>query len=203
MVALPGERPERLITYFPTGNELVGGAGKRCTGLFSQRLTSRLVDKRESSEPLGSLAQLHCNRRPKCIEPSGTLRTPHLHIPTFVPGPVATRIPHRTWRRRPLLLCRRRRRCRPRTATPPTRPSSSPSRFPAQRPLSGGTEAKTLHLSALRKAVSAVQDKVNKELTLRMEQDKAENTAAQARQAAVDEAAEEENYGEEVQGEDD
>jgi hypothetical protein len=68
---------------------------------------------------------------------------------------------------------------------------------------------KQAYLSALRAAVTTLQDKSNTELTARMEVDKMRDTAAAevkkgngAKQSAVDEAAEEENYGEEVVEED-
>ncbi|KLU91985.1 hypothetical protein MAPG_10932 [Magnaporthiopsis poae ATCC 64411] len=61
-------------------------------------------------------------------------------------------------------------------------------------------EDKTKFLQDLRASVAAVQDQVNKELTQRMDEDKAREVAAGA---TVDEAKEEENYGEEVVDEDD
>jgi hypothetical protein len=60
---------------------------------------------------------------------------------------------------------------------------------------------KTKYLSDLRKAVTTMQDQVNKELTLRMEEDK-QREAGQNEKPLVDDAKEEENYGEEAQGED-
>lgn len=60
---------------------------------------------------------------------------------------------------------------------------------------------KTKYLGDLRSAVAAMQDQVNKELTQRMEEDKA-TEAGKNGKPAVDDAKEEENYGEEVQGED-
>ncbi|KAM3551413.1 hypothetical protein MY1884_007735 [Beauveria asiatica] len=64
---------------------------------------------------------------------------------------------------------------------------------------------KTSHLGALRVAVADAQDTINKELTARMEEDKARDASAAgaAAAAAVDDAKEEENYGEEVQEGDD
>lgn len=68
---------------------------------------------------------------------------------------------------------------------------------------------KTAYLAALRAAVGSAQAEINKELTMRMEEDnnkKAQGEGAQndkKAKAAVDEAMEEENYGEEVQGEED
>lgn len=51
------------------------------------------------------------------------------------------------------------------------------------------------YLASLRAAVSSVQDEINRELTQRMEEDK-------AREGKLDEVKEEENYGEEVVEED-
>ena len=59
---------------------------------------------------------------------------------------------------------------------------------------------KTKYLSDLRKAVATMQDQVNKELTSRMEQDKAREAGKNGKPLA-DDAKEEENYGEEAQGE--
>jgi len=56
---------------------------------------------------------------------------------------------------------------------------------------------KTAYLAALRKATSEMQSQINKELTSRMEDDK-DVTA----KSGVDEAKEEDNYGEEVPEED-
>lgn len=60
-------------------------------------------------------------------------------------------------------------------------------------------EDKTAYLAALRGAVATLQDEVNKELTQRMDEDKAREAGSAS--AAVDDAKEEENYGEEAQGE--
>ncbi|KAH6605003.1 gon7 family [Trichoderma cornu-damae] len=61
---------------------------------------------------------------------------------------------------------------------------------------------KSKNLESLRASLAAVQDQINRELTMRMEQDKAREAAVGAR-PSVDEEKEEENYGEEVQeGED-
>ncbi|KAL7921570.1 hypothetical protein ACQKWADRAFT_123636 [Trichoderma austrokoningii] len=81
-------------------------------------------------------------------------------------------------------------------------PSSTPfnisKSIPAPRtPLDPA--AKSTYLEALRASVAAAQDQINKELTTRMEEDKAREGGA----AAVDEEKEEENYGEEVQEEED
>ncbi|KAI1164511.1 hypothetical protein F5B18DRAFT_650586 [Nemania serpens] len=78
-------------------------------------------------------------------------------------------------------------------------------------------EAKTSYLGALRAAAVALQDRINAELTARMEEDAREANgetagktttgktiqASAAAAAAVDEVAEEENYGEEAGEEDD
>ncbi|OAA64004.1 Gon7 [Cordyceps fumosorosea ARSEF 2679] len=58
---------------------------------------------------------------------------------------------------------------------------------------------KTSYLAVLRAAVVDAQATINKELTARMDEDKARDAGA----AAVDDAKEEENYGEEVQEEED
>ncbi|KAL5606961.1 hypothetical protein BROUX41_003328 [Berkeleyomyces rouxiae] len=58
---------------------------------------------------------------------------------------------------------------------------------------------KSTSLASLRTAVSALQDGINRELTIRMEED---NAKAKLAGAAVDDVKEEENYGEEVQEED-
>lgn len=60
------------------------------------------------------------------------------------------------------------------------------------------TAEKTTYLAALREAVTKTQADINKELTARMEEDKARDTSA----AAADDAKDEENYGEEVVEED-
>lgn len=58
-------------------------------------------------------------------------------------------------------------------------------------------EQRTSYLANLRVAVVDTQEKINKELTARMEEDKARD-ATGPKVADVDEAKEEENYGEEV-----
>ncbi|KAM0201698.1 hypothetical protein ACHAPA_003793 [Fusarium lateritium] len=57
------------------------------------------------------------------------------------------------------------------------------------------TPDKSLYLKALRASIADTQATINQELTARMEQDKARDAAAEAK--------EEENYGEEVQEEED
>ncbi len=72
--------------------------------------------------------------------------------------------------------------------------------FAVDTPLpSASSDNKTSYLAALRAAVTDTQATINKELTARMEEDKARDAGA----AAVDDAKEEENYGEEVQEEED
>ncbi|KAM7194086.1 Gon7 family protein [Rhypophila sp. PSN 637] len=53
-------------------------------------------------------------------------------------------------------------------------------------------------LSQLRKAASTIQAAVNKELTARMEEDKARELASNQGVVVIDDEAEEQNYGEEV-----
>lgn len=66
-------------------------------------------------------------------------------------------------------------------------------------------EAKTKYLSELRQSVLSLQERVNREVTDRMEEDKAREASATGGGGAraVDDEKEEENYGEEVQEEDD
>ncbi|OIW25829.1 Gon7 family protein [Coniochaeta ligniaria NRRL 30616] len=66
-----------------------------------------------------------------------------------------------------------------------------------QAPDATDVEQKTSYLAGLRAAVVDTQEKVNKELTARMDEDKARDATGQ-KIADVDEAKEEENYGEEV-----
>lgn len=76
-----------------------------------------------------------------------------------------------------------------------TSPISAP--FSISHPLPtfpSTTTDKTSYLATLRASVASTQDTINKELTDRMEQDKARDAAAEAK--------EEENYGEEVVEED-
>ena len=77
-----------------------------------------------------------------------------------------------------------------------------------QAPSADGVEDRTNYLAGLRKAVLSAQQQINVELTARMDDDKsreADNaaTASKKLKSAVDEAKEEDNYGEEVVGEDD
>lgn len=79
--------------------------------------------------------------------------------------------------------------------SPDNAPFSFSQTFPA--PDATNIEQRTSYLHDLRKAVADTQEKVNKELTARMEEDKARD-ATGPKVADVDEAKEEENYGEEV-----
>lgn len=62
-------------------------------------------------------------------------------------------------------------------------------------------DEKTKYLNSLREAITSAQDQINTELTQRMEDDKA-RLAAGAPGNKIDDAKEEENYGEEVPEED-
>lgn len=62
---------------------------------------------------------------------------------------------------------------------------------------------KTNFLAALRESITNTQQGINKELTARMEEDKAREAAGGRAVADVDEDKEEENYGEELQEEED
>lgn len=66
-----------------------------------------------------------------------------------------------------------------------------------QAPAAEALEDKTRYLRDLRKATLAAQEQINKELTQRMEEDKAKE-AGKASKKEADEDKEEENYGEEV-----
>ncbi|KAK1688464.1 hypothetical protein BDP55DRAFT_629572 [Colletotrichum godetiae] len=89
-------------------------------------------------------------------------------------------------------------------------PANEPFTFSESLPAppSSGPGDKSAYLNALRKSVNAAQEHINKELTARMEEDKAKeaaiaNNGAAAHKSAVDEALEEENYGEEATPSDD
>lgn len=74
----------------------------------------------------------------------------------------------------------------------------------ASAPPLSSVEEKTRYLEKLRQAVTESQERINKELTLRMEQDNARASSAHGKSAAnlaTDEDREEENYGEEAQEE--
>lgn len=81
-------------------------------------------------------------------------------------------------------------------ASPASEPFTTTHALPAlQSPAS--VADKTAYLAALRAAVTDAQAQINKELTSRMEQDKVRDAAA------IDDAKEEENYGEEIQEDED
>lgn len=82
--------------------------------------------------------------------------------------------------------------------SPTSEPFTITHTLPA--PASASVSDKSQYLSSLRQAVSATQDQINKELTSRMEE---ENSRSANGAKAVDEAKEEENYGEEVVQEED
>ncbi|KXX80687.1 EKC/KEOPS complex subunit GON7 [Madurella mycetomatis] len=66
-------------------------------------------------------------------------------------------------------------------------------------------ESKTKYLAALRQSAISLQEQVNRELTARMEEDKVRDASATTAAGAnvVDDEKEEENYGEDVQEEED
>lgn len=70
------------------------------------------------------------------------------------------------------------------------------SQTPASETIS--LAAKTNFLKDLRASVAEVQEQVNKELTARMEADKAREAGTSVTANVVNEADEEQNYGEEV-----
>lgn len=88
-----------------------------------------------------------------------------------------------------------------------TSPTNAPFTHTHQLPSlpTQSTAEKTAYLSTLRKAREELQDKINQELTKRMEEDIARVEAAVGSGGSakgVDEGKEEENYGEEVVDED-
>lgn len=75
-------------------------------------------------------------------------------------------------------------------------------------PTSDKVSDRTSYLGALRKATVAMQERINKELTARMEEDKVRETgnangSKVNNGGVIDEAKEEDNYGEEVVEEED
>ncbi|KAI1206523.1 uncharacterized protein F4807DRAFT_223406 [Annulohypoxylon truncatum] len=93
------------------------------------------------------------------------------------------------------------------TSDPSSSSPSSTTPFTLSTPLtlpdSDSSTHKTSYLNTLREAVSTLQERINSELTTRMEEEAREVAAASAAVkgasvSAVDEVAEEENYGEEV-----
>ncbi|WYZ37603.1 hypothetical protein EsH8_II_001109 [Colletotrichum jinshuiense] len=87
--------------------------------------------------------------------------------------------------------------------SPTNEPFSFSESIPA--PPSSGASDKAAYLNALRKSINAAQENINRELTARMEEDKAREASKSGAvpKAAVDEALEEENYGEEAPPNDD
>ncbi|KAK1830747.1 EKC/KEOPS complex, subunit Gon7 [Podospora conica] len=83
------------------------------------------------------------------------------------------------------------------TATKTSDPFTITSNITSTTPVETPVEKKTLYLKSLRDAVRSAQEEINKELTLRMEEDNARASAA-----AANDAKEEENYGEEMPEED-
>lgn len=88
--------------------------------------------------------------------------------------------------------------------SPNNAPFSSTHKLAA--PLTSATSERVTYLASLRKATAELQETINKELTQRMEEDKMQAAAkavtAGGRNGVVDEAKEEQNYGEEVVEED-
>lgn len=73
-------------------------------------------------------------------------------------------------------------------------------------PPSTSVTDKVAYLAALRQALASAQGQINKELTERMEEDKARDAAsvgADDSKKKIDDVKEEENYGEEVQEDED
>lgn len=88
-------------------------------------------------------------------------------------------------------------------SSPTSTPFSITESIPAP-PTPLDPAGKSKYLESLRASVATTQDQINKELTTRMEEDKAREAAAGGgAQPSVDEEKEEENYGEEVQEEED
>lgn len=73
---------------------------------------------------------------------------------------------------------------------------------PLQAPPTSSAKDRVAYLASLRKATVELQDRINKELTERMEEDKAKDGKSGAAGKNVDDKKEEENYGEEVVEED-
>lgn len=87
-------------------------------------------------------------------------------------------------------------------SSPTNKPFTLAESIPTQS--TSSVDDKTQYLSKLRAAVNNAQDQINKELTARMEEDKARDGSSKSEAAkGVDEDKEEENYGEEVQEEED
>ncbi|KAF9878489.1 Gon7 family protein [Colletotrichum karsti] len=74
---------------------------------------------------------------------------------------------------------------------------------PIPAPPTSGVDDRTAYLNSLRKAIGTAQETINRELTARMEEDKAREAGGKNGASAVDDALEEENYGEEAPPNDD
>lgn len=85
--------------------------------------------------------------------------------------------------------------------SPTNEPFAHAHKIPA--PPSSKTIDRTTYLAALRKATAELQESINTDLTARMEEDKAREGATNGAKKGVDEAKEEDNYGEEVVEEED
>ncbi|KAF8850999.1 hypothetical protein BDZ45DRAFT_165027 [Acephala macrosclerotiorum] len=85
-------------------------------------------------------------------------------------------------------------------------PTNAPFKHTTKLPSPATTSPKyrTTYLATLKTAVSDLQEKINTDLTSRMEEDKAREarTTANGNPKDIDEAKEEDNYGEEVVEED-
>ncbi|PTB61790.1 hypothetical protein BBK36DRAFT_1163635 [Trichoderma citrinoviride] len=87
--------------------------------------------------------------------------------------------------------------------SPTNAPFAIAESIPAPPPTASlDAASKSKYLAALRASVASAQDKINQELTARMKEDKKREEAAGLKHP-VDDEKEEENYGEEVQGEED
>ncbi|KAH0495508.1 hypothetical protein TgHK011_009054 [Trichoderma gracile] len=86
--------------------------------------------------------------------------------------------------------------------SPTNAPFTTAASIPAPPPTPLDAASKSKYLAALRASVSSAQEQINRELTARMEEDKKREEAAGLKHV-VDDEKEEENYGEEVQGEED
>ena len=86
--------------------------------------------------------------------------------------------------------------------SPANQPFAHTQKLPT--PPSDAPTDRTAYLGALRTAAVTMQEQINKELTQRMEEDKAQEAegASKTKAKGVDEAKEEDNYGEEVPEED-
>ncbi|KAK2025385.1 Gon7 family protein [Colletotrichum zoysiae] len=87
--------------------------------------------------------------------------------------------------------------------SPTNEPFDFSESLPAPPTPSAGDKA--IYLNALRKSINSAQEHINKELTARMEEDKAREATKNGATSkpAVDEELEEENYGEEAPPADD